>query len=199
MKKLFWIALAIGMPFAANAATVAQGVTLAGDAGGIDAAGSDVSIAVGHPAYTMAAMSLPTEWVWIGNAETVNSASFEFTFDLAGYAASSAILSGEWAVDNLGEIFLNGNLVDGMMTESLRNFQELHSYGTSEASYFNAGVNTLTFNLYDAGGPAAFRATAIVTADVQSGPAPVPLPAGAVLMLGGLGLLGAARARRARG
>lgn len=193
MKFLAAIALAMTLATGAQAATVASGVTAVGDTGGIDAQGAAVAIASNNSAYFSGATTPASAWVWVGNINTVNNVVFEFTFDLTGYDVTTASLSGLWGVDNTGTIALNGTPIASLTSVVSGNYTALRSYGTSLASLFNAGSNTVTYNMIDNGGPGAFRATAEVTADVSA----VPLPAGAPLLVGGLALLGWMRKRKA--
>ena len=71
----------------------------------------------------------------------------------------------------------------------------MQAYGDGDLAVFNQGMNTVNYALFDNAGPAAFRATAIVTADPVS--AAVPLPAGGLLLLGALGSLALRRKRKA--
>lgn len=193
MKFFATLALAMVLPVAAQAAVVQQGGTAVGDLGGITAIGG-TSVASNNGAYDNSATAISSGWVWIGDISSNNNASFEFNFDLTGYDAATASLSGLWGVDNEGSISLNGTEIASLTGAVFGHFSSLNSYGTTDGSLFNAGLNTLRFDAVDLGGPGAFRATATVSADAIS---PVPLPAGAPLLLAGLGALGFAR--RAKG
>jgi hypothetical protein len=193
------LALATG----AQAATVDQASTRVGPGGGIEPV-SGVEIASDNLAYDNGPTAPASDWVWIDDTETTNSATFEFAFSLAGFDRDTATLSGVWGVDNLGEVRLNGNLLaefTSITTATFNNLSGNGAYGTSDSAFFNPGGNTLTFSLRDdPGAPAssnqaAFRATAIVEAT----PLPVPLPAGAPLVLAGLVALGALRLARRPG
>lgn len=193
--KAFALAAMLALPLSAEAATVATGYTAAGDGGGI----------VGIEGPSIAACSVcdyargPSgvagdpyaDWVWIGHNYNVDAASFEFRFDLAGYDLSTAALTGVWAVDNVGEILLNGVVIASLEGDMDSHWQTLHVYEV--VSGFLGGVNVLTFNARDIAGAAGLRASAIVTAEAL----PVPLPPAAALMLTGLaGLAGLRRRRR---
>lgn len=111
---------------------------------------------------------------------------FATTFNLTGYDAMNATISGQVLFDNSGEIFLNGNQVGGTVT----GFNTLTPFGTN-ANFFNAGINTLSFVLHNAGGPEAFQVAGLtVTADA------VPEPATWGLMMVGFGMIGASVRRR---
>lgn len=190
MKLFATLALLIALPIAAQAAPIAIGSTLRGDAGGINAAGAAVSIATNNVAYTQQITDPASEWVWIAG---MNPVTFEFGFDLTGFDVTTTVLSGLWGVDNVGTVALNGTEIASLPAVVAGNYARLHAYGANAASLFNQGANVLTFNLANTGGPAAFRATAIVTADAMSA---VPLPAAAPLLIGGVALLGGLRSRR---
>lgn len=115
--------------------------------------------------------------------------SFYTTFDLTGYTASTASLSGQALADNIGAVFLNGTQISGYVN----GFQSLTSFDTS--SNFIAGVNKLTFMLYNQDGPEAFQITNLA---VLANVAVVPEPETWVLMVGGLGMIGFSMRHRSR-
>lgn len=86
-------------------------------------------------------------WIYIADAAnlTQNWGVYEFntTFDLTGYDPSTAILSGQWAFDQSGTVYLNGALIvtlgDGNWDGRLNPF-------TINSGFIN-GTNTLTFNV----------------------------------------------------
>ncbi|MCF7702112.1 VPLPA-CTERM sorting domain-containing protein [Loktanella sp. M215] len=185
-------AVAIVAAGAANAATVLSGSTKVGDTNNIVAVGGP-SILSNNAAYTYEATTPASDWVWIDDVNDNDIAKFVFKFDLSGYNLATANLSGVWGVDNAGSIQLNGTEIS-ILSYGYPAFQTLTSYGSTDASMFLAGVNTLTFNGLDQGGQGALRATAIVTADAAV--SPVPLPAAGLMLFAGLGGLVAARRRR---
>lgn len=88
-------------------------------------------------------------WIWqtANNQPTNVALSFETTFDLTGYDDTTAIITGDWAVDDRGlGISLNGRAI-GLTNNS--GYSLLTSFAIS--SGFQPGVNTLTFTVRDDG------------------------------------------------
>lgn len=151
----------------------------------------------GAPAVAISNSTIWWQWVkptdarWIYNADLEDSGirgtyDFQTTFNLTGYNPATASISGKWAADQYGSIFLNGiatgiSLVDGNWDGN--NYPDLHSFTIS--SGFLPGINTLTFrvDLPDGGDGLLVRDTS-VTANA------VPVPP--ALLLFGSGLIGLA-------
>jgi len=93
---------------------------------------------------------------WIGTAEDLNQGfavgyfTFSTTFDLTGLNPASASLAGILAVDDYVNVYLNG-----VSTGSGCTGADCWDFGTAFAinSGFIAGVNTITFQVYNTGGP----------------------------------------------
>lgn len=100
------------------------------------------------------------------------------------------MLAGRVRADNNVTIRLNGAQI---AYSSL--FQSLVDYGTTNVGSFNPGLNTVTYDVVDTGGPAGFRAAVLVGA--EEAPA-VPLPASAALIVAGLAAFGAVKRRSRR-
>ena len=197
--------LASGM--VAHAATVQYGETKAGG-GSIVPAGVATSISSDNGFYVAPPESGddsdPADWVWVGDTETTDIATFEFTFDLTGLDLTSVVLQLDWSVDNFGWVELDGGDGDigtsddvATLPDVTGNFSSIDSVTLTGASNFQPGENTLTFYLRDRffdtagdGGQAAFTAAVSVTAT------PIPLPASLPLVVGGIAALGLLRARR---
>lgn len=115
------------------------------------------------------------------------------TFSLAGYKASTAAFSGQFASDNtVDSITLNGTTL-AASGGSFTSYQPFSSAGGT----FVAGVNTLTFtvrNFANGAGsnPTGLRVEVTGTADA------VPEPASWALLVVGFGLVGTAARRRVR-
>lgn len=191
--RFFLVAAACAvLSTSAHAATVASGATRIGDTGGITLDGPGTSIASDNSAYNHE--DIGADWVWGGDIETTDHAGFTFAFDLTGYDLTTAVLSGLWGVDNVGSILLNGTEIASLTDVIYANFRSNNVYNISDSSLFSAGLNTVSFLVDDRGGPGAFRATALVEADKlllddNGTPSEVPLPAGGLLLVSGLGLM----------
>lgn len=77
---------------------------------------------------------------------------YQTTFDLSGYDATTAVITGQWATDNSGvAIFLNGTQV-GTFTTPVNTFDwSPFSFGPGQTTSvtFNPGVNTLVFKVHN--------------------------------------------------
>lgn len=130
-----------------------------------------------------------------GNTQAPGNTGFydlTTTFDLTGFIAGTAKITGSWGVDNGGTILINGAATNftllGVNTQS---FNTLRNFTID--SGFVTGLNTLTLRVTNQGGPTAGRFDNLVlSADV------VPEPASWAMLIAGFGLVGAA-ARRRRG
>lgn len=150
----------------------------------------------GSPTFTYyntayAAENPGSRWISYSGQPFAGSGNFTIatTFDLTGFSAASAVISGAWGIDNDGEIFLNGVSTGITLTGSnTANFNVLHNFTIS--SGFVAGINTLSFVNFDSGPPAALRTDNLVlTADV-------PEATTWAMLIAGFGIVGAASRRR---
>jgi len=179
-KSIALAAALITMPVtSAFAATVSTGVTKIGDGGGIDLAGAGIAQA----AFDFGVAPLAgADWVWGANGGR-STETFEYIFDLAGFDASTASLSGNIVVDNQAVLSLNGTTIASFLGDVGSHFRSLNTYSTANSSLFNSGLNTLTFTVEDFGGGFGLRANATVLADSVSA---VTVPAALPLLIGGI-------------
>jgi PEP-CTERM motif len=131
------------------------------------------------------------DWISPGSSGNTNwpvgNYDYQTTFDLSGSNPSTAELSGLWASDNNGCIFLNG-ATTGDCT-GFAAFGSLTAF--SITSGFVAGVNTLDFIVTNGGGPSGVIAEVSGTASSASGvttPSGVPEPSS--LLMVGVSLIG---------
>jgi hypothetical protein len=113
------------------------------------------------------------------------SESYSTTFSMAGLAPSTAQITGQWTVDDAGELELNGNIIS---TLSTGNWGSLFSF-SAPSSDFIAGANTLTVVLTNSDD--SWEGTQVQITSATADPAvPEPLsPAMFGTGLAGLGLL----------
>ncbi|KRB98011.1 hypothetical protein ASE11_14465 [Hydrogenophaga sp. Root209] len=193
-------ALAPAGAFAAPISIFNTGVNAAGlGLGGLALGGSDTHystglitapIVVSNAAYV--ANNATSQWIWGNTLGGNQTFTFTTTFDLTGLDAATAVLNGLWGADNQGlDILLNGvSTGDQLLGVVVANFNQLHAFTLD--SGFIAGLNTLSFVIQNNGGPGAFRAEFVGTADEASSAVPEP----GTLALVAVALLAAGALRR---
>lgn len=138
---------------------------------------------------------------WISeSANGTTSASprtYRLLFDLTGLDPTTAHLTGDWATDNCGNLYLNGTLSAIIpFCNTASSFTALSSF--SLTSGFISGVNSLDFVLTNTGGAGALRVDNLMgTANPLGGGINTPEPS--TWMLAGSAMAGLAwrRSRQA--
>ncbi|MBY0505877.1 MAG: PEP-CTERM sorting domain-containing protein [Bryobacteraceae bacterium] len=135
--------------------------------------------------------SLASRWISVNGAGGPGAFTIPFTlsFNLGSGIPSTASITGRWATDNCGTAQLNGgaafSTIAGCNTSS--SFTQWSAFSVNAG--FQAGINTLTFNLQNVGnGVGAIRVEFLsseVTSDVPE-PATFGLLGASLLALGAL-------------
>lgn len=121
----------------------------------------------------------------------VGSYTYQTTFDLTGLDASTAVLSGLFAADDIASIILNGQ--DTGVTTGPGGWTAFHLF--SAASGFVDGVNTLEFVVNnDGGGPSGLRVE--VSGEARELATDVPEPYTWPLVFSALAAIGYIRKRK---
>ncbi len=149
---------------------------------GIDGQGAPLPVGATDPHYTLLISPDPTfkgpaafvstippvyipnsnnsQWIAPGPSNTqsdnysVGSYTYETVFDLTGLDPTTAVLGGEFAADDQGTIFLNGQSTG--ITTGPGGWTTFHIFGIS--SGFVSGINKLDFVVdNNGGGPSALR------------------------------------------
>ena len=116
---------------------------------------------------------------------------FQIEFNLTAYQAATAVISGSWAVDNDGYIYLNGSQTPFFCDVSPSCYQTMTDFTLT--SGFVAGVNYLDFKVYNWAGATGNPVGLNVN---MTGYYEVPEPASAALWGVGLAALAILHRRR---
>lgn len=144
-----------------------------------------------------------SEWITplLGPGNTASSATpggdylFTTTFDLTGINLSTSFIAGHITADNgINGILINGHstgfTVGGPFAGTYSGFTPF-----SITSGFQAGINTLTFDVVNGSGPVGLRVDYIGSTFLASA---VPEPQTWMMLLAGLGVITSALGRRRR-
>ncbi|MBI2825612.1 MAG: PEP-CTERM sorting domain-containing protein [Planctomycetia bacterium] len=147
---------------------------------------------------TWVANSSTSKWISarssLGVEQTLAAGTYIYrlSFDLTGFDFTQAAITGDWAVDDIGLILLNGTYVP--FTTNVTGPGSLTSFSIPSTANFVAGVNHLDFAVINsAPGASGLRIEGL------SGTVP-GIPEPSTVVLAGLGFVGliAFRARRKR-
>ena len=147
-----------------------------------------------HPAY--APNDANSRWISLSSTGTPgsNTTSYRLTFDLTGFDPLTAVITGDWGVDNDGAILINGVATGNTLTGgSTANFNVLHAF--SITSGFVVGSNFIDFVVTDLGAPTALRVDNLAGVARQVNGA-IPEPATWLMLLIGFGAVGVAIRRQ---
>jgi hypothetical protein len=149
----------------------------------------------GHPVW--AAAPAGTHWIGPAGGDLNNVApgtyAYALDFDLTAMDVGTASISGSWASDNGGEIFLNGvstGITRASVVSAPWEFQSLAAFTIS--SGFVTGMNTLEFRIDNT----SFGPTGLLVAGLTGSADAMPVPEPGVALLVGVGLIGLGVARR---
>ncbi len=209
MKRTFVAAVLAVSAFASAHAASITGLVNTG-VGASDTADSNYSLkhngVVSTPIITVNNVWPITPWLvntvdskWItptdNQAQSFDPSSngtytYSLSFNLNGYDASTAALTGRFSADNNAVVLLNGTQIG-----SVSDFKVWGNFGSSNGTAFVAGTNTLEFvvtNLKQSSG----NPTGLRVEFLSSSVAAVPEPETYAMLLAGLGMVGLIARRR---
>lgn len=141
---------------------------------------------------------------WIGpvtNVATMSAATttgdyvYQTTFDLTGFDETTAVLTGQWSVDDISSTLSINNSPTGFTISGASAFATLHNFSIS--SGFVAGLNTLQFTVNNVTVTGGVNPSGLVV--LISGTAtPLAVPEPGSMALFGIGAAGLAVAYRRR-
>lgn len=140
--------------------------------------------------------SLASRWISINGTGGPGSFTVPFTlsFNLGGGDPNTAAITGRWATDNCGTAQLNGGAAFSTIAacNTSTSFTQWTSFAVNAG--FQAGINTLTFNLQNVGAGVGAIRVEFLSSQVVSD---VPEPATFGLLGASLLAVGLVRRRRA--
>jgi hypothetical protein len=116
---------------------------------------------------------------------------YDLPFSMAGLSTTLATISGAWAVDDIGLIFLNGVYING--TTNLNGAGTLTTFNIPAGSPFVAGTNHLDFLVVNT----AAGSTGLQVVGLNGNSPGIPEPS--TIVLGGMGFVGLPAVRLHRG
>jgi len=127
--------------------------------------------------------------------DAVGNYNYQESFNLTGFTLSTVTLSGMWAVDNIGCIYVNGANTNDCINSPTA-FSALTAFAISSANAtFVAGVNTITFETVNTAGPMV-NPTGLFVELSGNGTSASGVPEPMTLSMLGVGLLGLGLAGR---
>jgi hypothetical protein len=201
---LFFLTVGLMLPMESVQATLISGLYNTG----VDNLGAAGSLGSNEMHYAMTGPSSPAiviskhpNWVsapsgsaWIGpsNGDVSDPSglySYQLFFDLTNVNLSTVQISGDWATDNSGKIYLNNN--DTGVFKGSSGFVSLDSFTIT--SQFNSGINTLDFRVTNDTGTVG-NPVGLLVANLNGVAKPVPEPT--TIFLLGSGFAGLAVFRK---
>jgi hypothetical protein len=153
--------------------------------------GTVVNVPSSYMFYNWVANTPNSQWIGLQSQANYYSPGlykYDITFDLTGLNPATAVIAGQWAADNGGEIFLNGAST-GITDPIPLGFQAFHSFTIN--SGFLPTVNTLEFEVDNVLDPTLGISPTGLQVRFTSGTAdPMSVPEPMSLLLLGFGLVG---------
>jgi hypothetical protein len=116
---------------------------------------------------------------------------YDLPFSMAGLSTALATISGAWAVDDIGQIYLNGVYIDG--TTNLNGAGTFTTFNIPAGSPFVAGINHLDFLVVNT----TTGSTGLQVVGLSGNSPGIPEPS--TIVLGGMGFVGLLVVRLHRG
>jgi hypothetical protein len=148
-----------------------------------------------NPGSTARWIGPVTDVATMAAATTTGDYVYQTTFDLTGFDETSAVLTGQWSVDDVSSSLSINNVATGFTITGASAFTSLHNFSIS--SGFVAGLNTLQFTVSNVTIVGGVNPSGLVV--LISGTAnPIAVPEPGSMALLGVGAAGLALAYRRR-